>query len=142
MGCKQMCPDSETKKKSPKQHTEEGKKDQGDSTHANKQIGFFTAEEIKACIDEIREVKQTAKDQGKKPEFDRNESCEKHSISPSSVSKQMTGKVKGYRPQLGGARRGKILSEGMFKRHRGLLQYMYVQAAWRCSTVHVHVQET
>ena len=71
---------------------------------------------------------------GRKPEI-----CEKHRISPSSVSKWMTGKVKGYGPQLGGARRGKILSEGMFKQHRGLLQYTYVQATWRCSTVHVHI---
>ena len=139
-----MCPDSETKKKkkSPKQHTEEGKKDQGDSAHANKWIGLFTAKEMKACINEIREVEQTAKDQGKKPEFSRNEICEKYGISPSSVSKQMTRKVKGYGPQLGGARRGKILSQGMFKRHRGLLQYTYVQATWRCSTVHIHIQET
>ena len=68
MGRKQMCPDSETKKKkSPKLHTEEGKKDRGDSAHANKWIGLFTAKEMKACIDEIREVEQTAKDQGKKP---------------------------------------------------------------------------
>ena len=36
-----MCPDSETKKKkkSPKGHTQEGKKDRGDSAHANKWIG-------------------------------------------------------------------------------------------------------
>ena len=68
MGRKQMCPDSETKKKkkSPKRHTKEGKKDRGDSAHA-KQIGLFTAKEMKACTDEIREVEQTAKDQGKKP---------------------------------------------------------------------------
>ena len=118
-----MCPDSDKKKKkSPKQHTEEaGKKDQGDSAHANQRIGLFTAEEMKAYIDEIKEVKQRAKDEGKKPKFSRNEICEKHGISPSSVSKQMTGKVKGYGPQLGGARRGKILSEGIFKQHRGLL---------------------
>ena len=117
MGCKRMCPDSDKKKKkSPKRHTEEaGKKDRGDSAHANQQIGLFTAEEMKACIDEIKEVEQRAKDEGKKPKFSRNEICEKHGISPSSVSKQMTGKVKGYGPQLGGARRGKILSEGMFK---------------------------
>ena len=74
------------------------------------------------CIDKIKVVEQKAKD-----EFSRNEICEKHGISPSSVSKWMTGKVKGYSPQLGGTRRGKILSHGMFKRHRGLLQYMYVQ---------------
>ena len=112
-----MCPDSDKKKKkSPKQHTDEaGKKDRGDSAHANQQIGLFTAEEMKACIDEIKEVEQRAKDEGKKPKFSWNEICEKHSISPSSLSKRMTGKVKGYGPQLGGARRGKILSEGMFK---------------------------
>ena len=51
---------------------------------------------MKACIDEIKEVEQRAKDEGKKPEFSRNEICEKHGISPSSVSKHMTGKVKGY----------------------------------------------
>ena len=124
-----MCLDSDKKKKkkSPKQHSETEKKDQGDSAHANKRIGLFTAEEMKACIDEIKVVEQKAKDKGKKPEFSRNEICEKHGISPSSVSKWMTGKVKGYGPQLGGARRGKILSQGMFKQHRGLLQYMYVQ---------------
>ena len=84
------------KKKSPKPHTDKaGKKDQGDSAHVSQQIGLFTAEEMKACIDEIKEVEQRAKDEGKKPEFSRNEICEKHGISPSSVSKHMTGKVKG-----------------------------------------------
>ena len=117
MGHKQMCPDSDKKKKkSPNRHTDKaGKKDQGDSAHANQWIGLFTAEEMKACINEIKEDEQRAKDEGKKPKFSRNEICDKHGISPSSVSKRMTGKVKGYRPQLGGARRGKILSEGMFK---------------------------
>ena len=64
-----MCPDSDKKKKkmSPKRHTDEGKKDRGDSAHANKRIGLFTAEEMKACIDEIKEVEQKAKDEGKKP---------------------------------------------------------------------------
>ena len=131
MGHRRICPDSDKKKKkkSPKRHTDEaGKKDRGDSAHAKKWIGLFTADEMKACMDEIKEVKQKAKDEGKKPKFSRNEICKKHGISPSSLSKRMTGKVKGYRPQLGGARRGKILSQGMFKRHRGLLQYMYVQA--------------
>ena len=53
---------------SPKQHTtEEGKKDRGDSVHANKRIGLFTAKRMKACIDEIKEVEDTAKQEGKKP---------------------------------------------------------------------------
>ena len=69
MGCKWICPDLEKKKKkSPKWHTTEaGKKDWGDSANANKQIGLFTAEEMKACMDKIKEVKRKAKDQGKKP---------------------------------------------------------------------------
>ena len=69
MGHKRMCPDSDKKKKktSPKRHTDEGKKDRGDSAHAKKRIGLFTAEEMKACIDEIKEVEQKVKDEGKKP---------------------------------------------------------------------------
>ena len=69
MGHKRICPDSDKKKKktSPKRHTNEGKKDRGDSAHAKKRIGLFTAEEMKACIDKIKEVEQKAKDEGKKP---------------------------------------------------------------------------
>ena len=69
MGRKQICLDSDKKKKkSPKRHTEEaGKKDRGDSAHASQRIGLFTAKEMKACIDEIKEVKWKAKDEGKKP---------------------------------------------------------------------------
>ena len=69
MGLKQICPDSDKeKKKSPKWHTDEaGKKNQGDSAHASQQIGVFTDEEMKACIDKIKEVKWKAKDEGKKP---------------------------------------------------------------------------
>ena len=69
MGHKQICLGSDKKKKkSPKWHTDEaGKKDQGDSAHASQQIGLFTAKEMKACINEINEVKWKAKDEGKKP---------------------------------------------------------------------------
>ena len=69
MGHKQICLDlDKKKKKSPKRYTEEaGKKEGGDSTHASQRIGLFTAEEMKACINEIKEVKWKAKDQGKKP---------------------------------------------------------------------------
>ena len=47
-----FCPDSDKKKKkSPKRHTDEaGKKDQGDSAHAKKWIGFFTADEMKVPL--------------------------------------------------------------------------------------------
>ena len=59
IGHKQICLDlDKKKKKSPKRHTEEaGKKDQEDSAHASQRIGLFTAKEMKACIDEIKEVK-------------------------------------------------------------------------------------
>ena len=69
MGCKRMCPDSDKKKKKtpPKRHTDEGKKDRGDSAHYKKRIGLFTADEMKACMDEIKAVEQKAKDEGKKP---------------------------------------------------------------------------
>ena len=69
MGRKQICPDlDKEKKKSPKRHTNEaGKKDWGNSAHASQQIGLFTAKEMKACINKIKEVKWKAKDEGKKP---------------------------------------------------------------------------
>ena len=66
MGRKRMCPDSDKKRKktSPKRHTDEQKKDWGDSAHANTRIGLFTAKQMKACIDEIKEVEQKAKGWG------------------------------------------------------------------------------
>ena len=71
MGRKWICLDSEKvkkKKKSPKWHSNEAEKeDWGDSAHANKPIGLFTAEEMKACMDKIKEVEWKAKEQGKKP---------------------------------------------------------------------------
>ena len=48
------------------------------------------------------------KDQG-------NQICTKYSIHPSTLSKRMTGKVLGMGCQLGGARRGRILTAGEFQ---------------------------
>ena len=50
-----------------------------------------------------------------KPEKSRNEICKKYSIHPSTLYKRMTGKVLGMGCQLGGARRGKILTADEFQ---------------------------
>ena len=71
LGSCRLCPDSDQKKKkdkkSPKRHsTPDGKKDRGGSTHYKEKIGQFTAEEMAACIAEIRKVEQEAKAAGTK----------------------------------------------------------------------------
>ena len=43
-------------------------------------------------------------------ENSRNQICKQHGLSPLTVSKQMTGKVKGLGLQLGGARRYRVLT--------------------------------
>ena len=45
----------------------------------------------------------------------RNEIAASFGLSPSSVSKQMTGKVLSMGPALGGAQRGRVLDAGMFQ---------------------------
>ena len=45
----------------------------------------------------------------------RNEIAASFGLSPSSVSKHMTGKVLLMGPALGGARRGRVLNAGMFQ---------------------------
>ena len=122
MGRQCLCPDSDKKKKkdknSPKRHsTPDGKKDRGGCTHYKERFGQFTAVEMAACIDEIRREEADAKAAGKKPKS-RNEMCNDLKLSPSTVSKRMMGKVQGLAPQLGDAWRGRILTPGMFKRHR------------------------
>ena len=44
-----------------------GRKIKGIQPMPKKWIGLFTAKEMKACIDEVKEVEQKAKDEGKKP---------------------------------------------------------------------------
>ena len=55
-----------------------------------------------------------AKRHGKKLKS-RNKICEKFGLSPSMVSKRMTGKVKSMGPALGGPRRGKVFTAGRFQ---------------------------
>ena len=107
MGHQHLYLDSDKKKKkdkkSPKRHsTPDDKKDRGWSTHYKEKISQFTAEEMAACIVEIRKLEQEAKVAGMKPRS-RNDICKDHWLSPSTVSKRMMGKVQGLAPQLGGA---------------------------------------
>ena len=66
-----------------------------------------------ACIAEINlwenKVKVELKDKPDK-ENSRNKICKRHDLSPSTVSKQMTGKVQGLGPQLGGSRCSTVLT--------------------------------
>ena len=84
--------------------------DWGGSTHRDQRIGLFMADSMSQCIAEIREVEAEAARTGKPPKLSRNKISKKYGLSPSSVSKRMTGKVLGMGPQVGGARRGKNLS--------------------------------
>ena len=64
------------------------------------------------CIAEIREVEAEAARTGKPPKFSQNKISKKYGLSLSTVSKQMTGKVIGMGPQVGGTRRGRIFQAG------------------------------
>ena len=64
------------------------------------------------CIAEIKEVEGEAAQTGKNPKFSQNEISKKYGLSPSTVSKWMTGKVVGMGPQVGGVRRGRIFQAG------------------------------
>ena len=119
MGRRPLCPDDKTpkkKKKGKKSETDETKRhssdDRGGSTHRDQRIGLFTADSMTQCIAEIREVEAEAARTGKPPKLSRNKISKKYGLSPSSVSKRMTGKVLGMGPQVGGARRGRIFQAG------------------------------
>ena len=112
MACKPHCPDTpKDNKKNPKPPSSG---DRGGSTHAKQKIGLFQVEVMMKCIAEIHKVKADAKRHGKKPKS-RNKICEEFGLSPSTVSKRMTGKVKSMGPALGGARRGKVFTAGRFQ---------------------------
>ena len=117
MGQRPLCPDDKKpkkKKKGKKSETDETKRhsseDWGGSTHRDQHIGLFTADVMRQCIVEIKEVEGEAAQTGKPPKFSRNEISKKYGLSPSTVSKQMTGKVVGMGPQVRGARKEKNLS--------------------------------
>ena len=70
---------------------------------------------MQACIDEIKRVEGAARLNNTKPEKSRNQICEDFGLSPSTVSKQMMGKVLSMGPALGGAQRGRVFTAGRFQ---------------------------
>ena len=130
MGRRPLCPDGKKKrpkkdkkedgkgkedkkdKKPTKRHSDGG--DRGGSTHANQSIGNFTADIMAQCIAEIHRVEAEAKAEGKVP-LSRNKIARSFGLSPSTVSKRMTGKVTGMGPQSGGPRRGRVFAQGKFQ---------------------------
>ena len=90
------------------------KVDCGGSSHYKQTIGNFKAETMRKCIKEIRRVESMPVPPGTKHPS-RNGIAASYGLSPSSVSKRMTGKVQSMRPALGGARRSRVLSAGMFQ---------------------------
>ena len=71
---------------------------------------------MQACLDEIRHYQERQKRLGlPKMEKSMNSITKKHGLSPATVNKRMTGKVTGLGSQLGGARRGRVLSAGEFQ---------------------------
>ena len=106
MARKKKCPDDKKPQKP--------KGDRGGSSHYKETIGNFKAETMRKCIEEIRRVESTPVPPGtKRPS--RNEIAASYGLSSSSVSKRMMGKVLSMGPALGGARRSRVLSAGMFQ---------------------------
>ena len=66
------------------------------------------------CIAEIKRVEVEAKRDGTQLKS-RNKICEEFGLSPSTVLKRMTGKVKSMGSTLGGTWRGKVLNAGRFQ---------------------------
>ena len=123
MGRKQLCPNGSkkgSKKKTPKRPPKKSSNTppSGGSSHKGTvgQIGKFTAEQMQACIDEIRHYQDRMKWLGlPKMEKSMNQISRERGLSPATVNKRMTGKVTGMGSQLGGARRGKVMSAGEFQ---------------------------
>ena len=87
-----------------------------DPAYKNKKIGLFTADDMKAYIEEVKQTEQRQKELDvAKPEKSRNQICKKYGIHPSTLSKCITGKVVGMGCQLGGRRRGRVLNAGEFQ---------------------------
>ena len=112
-----MCPDGEKKKKKKKDDDQDKEKWHGEGTgrgklnHAGDTIGNFKVDMMAACITEINYWESKTKAEGKDKsdkENSRNKIYKQHVLSPSTLSKQMTRKVQGLGPQLGGPRCGRV----------------------------------
>ena len=70
---------------------------------------------MQVCIDEINQVEGAARLNNEKPKKSRNQICKEFGLSPSTVSKQMMGKVMSMGRCLGRAQRGRVFTAGRFK---------------------------
>ena len=111
------CPDGGEKKR--KKTDDDKSKWHGEGSgrgrlnHAGDKIGSFKADTMAGCIAEIHFWENKAEAEGKErpdKQNSRNQICKRHGLSPSTVSKWMTGKVQGLGPQLGGARQSRVLT--------------------------------
>ena len=91
-----------------KQNTSPG----GGSAHRDQSTGNFMADTMIQCINEIKQVEAEAAATNEPPKLSQNMICRKYGLAPGTVSKRMTGKVKGMGPQGGGARRGRVFNQG------------------------------
>ena len=64
------------------------------------------------CINEIKQVEAEVAANNEPPKLSQNMICRKYGLAPGTVSKRMTGKVKGMGPQGGGAWRGRVFNQG------------------------------
>ena len=117
MARRKRCPDGGEKKKKKKKDNQDKRHGEGTGrgklNHAGDMIGNFKVDMMAACITEINFWENKAKVEGKdKPhkENSRNKICKRHGLSPSTVSKWMTGKVQGLGQQLGGDRHSRVLT--------------------------------
>ena len=84
----------------------------GGSAHKDQSTGNFTVDMMMQCINEIVQVEVEAAANNEPPKLSRNKICKKYGLAPGTVSKRMTGKVKGLGPQGGGAQRGRVFNQG------------------------------
>ena len=127
MGRRPFCPDGDKKKKKKKSSEMDKEKDKdrstrketkqntspgGGSAHKDQSTGNYTADTMMQCINEINQVKAEAAANNEPPKLSRNEICKKYGLAPGTVSKRMTGKVKGLGPWGGGAWRGRVFNQG------------------------------
>ena len=127
MGRRSLCPDGDKKKKKKKSSETDKEKDKDRSTgketkwntspgegsaHKDQLTENFTADMMMQCINEIVQVEAEAAANKEPPKLSQNKICKKYGLAPGTVSKRMTGKVKGLGPQGGGARRGRVFNQG------------------------------
>ena len=89
------------RKKSPKKEQKSG------SSHADQNIGKFTADQMARCLAEIDHYKKRQEQYGfKKMEKSMNAIAREHGLSPATINKRVTGKVVGLGESTGWLKTG------------------------------------